>query len=115
MSGPLARYATITDTGVAGPYNLDPTISPFNVNVQVYVPEDVTVSYSVEYTLDQLNLLGGQENPNVRWETDTNFPDSSAATITSSFDAPLTAIRVNVASISGGSIELKILQSFSKN
>ena len=116
MSGPLSRFATISATGIAGPFNLDSSISPFNANIQVWVPASgVTASYSVEYTLDDLNLIGGAANPNVRWSTFAAFPAASSATITSELTAPVSAIRVNVATLTGGSIELKILQSFSKN
>ncbi len=115
MSSPLSRFVTITSSGIAGPYNLDPSISPFNVAIQVYVSSAVAASYSVEYTLDDLSLLTGAANPNVRWTTDPQFPAPSAATITSNYIAPISAVRVNVASLAGGALELKVLQSFSKN
>lgn len=115
MAGPLARFVTISDTGVSGPYNLDASISPFNVAIQVYVPGGVTTAYSVEYTLDELNLPTGLENTDARWVEDPEFPTGSAATITSNYIAPISAVRVNVASIAGGSIELKIRQGFSIN
>lgn len=115
MPSPLSKFVSISATGITDPFNLDPSISPFNVAIQVYVPVGVTVSYSVEYTLDEIVLQDNSANPNARWVTDPEFPAASAATITSNYIAPISAVRVNVASISGGSIELKIRQSFSKN
>lgn len=112
---PLSRFVSIAATGETAPFNLDPSISPFNVAIQVYVPGGVTVSYSVEYTLDDLTLSNGQPNPNVRWVEDPEFPTGSIATITSNYIAPISAVRVNVASITGGSIEVKIRQGFSSN
>jgi hypothetical protein len=115
MAGPLSRFVTISATGASDPYNLDSSISPFNVAIQVYVGVGVTATYSVEYTLDELSLPSGAPNPNVRWTTDPQFPVATAATATGNYAFPISAVRVNVATISGGGLELKIRQSLSTN
>lgn len=115
MNALLGKFVTISATGISGPYNLDTSIAPFNVAIEVFVPGGVTTTYSVEYTLDPLNLSDWSANPNVRWITDPQFPVGSTATITSNYIAPISAVRVNVATLSGGSIEFKLRQSFSKN
>ncbi len=115
MPSPLSRFATVSATGTSVPYNLDPSIGPFNVAIQVYVPNGVTATYSVEYTLDELNLQDNTANPNIRWMTDPQFPVGSTATITGNYLFPISAVRLNVATLTGGSLELKTRQSFSIN
>ena len=115
MPSPLSRFVSISTTGASDPYNLDPTIAPFNVAIQVYVGGGVTTTYSVEYTLDELMLQDGSANPNVRWTTDPQFPVGSSATITGNYLFPLSAVRLNVATLTGGSLELKTRQSISIN
>jgi hypothetical protein len=115
MPSPLSRFVPVTTTGTSNPYNLDPSISPFNVAIQVYVGSGVTATYSVEYTLDELFLQDNTANPNVRWTTDPQFPVGSSATITGNYLFPISAVRLNVASLSGGNLELKTRQSFSIN
>lgn len=115
MPSPLSKFVTITATGISGPHNLDSSIGPFAVAIQVYVPGGVTATYSVEYTLDELVLQDNTANPNVRWTTDPQFPIGTAATATGNYIVPVSAVRVNVATLSGGSIELKIRQAFSIN
>lgn len=114
MPSPLSHYRTITATGLSVPCVLDPSIAPFAVAIQVFVGGGVTSTYSVEYTLDELDISGAA-NPNVRWTTDPQFPVASAATITGNYAFPIVAVRVNVVTLSGGNLELKIRQGFSIN
>ncbi|SCB30304.1 hypothetical protein [Rhizobium lusitanum] len=115
MPSPLSRFVSISATGTSVAFNLDPSIAPFNVAIQVYVAGGVTTTYSVEYTLDELMLQDNTANPNVRWTTDPQFPVGSSATITGNYLFPISAVRLNVATLSGGSLELKTRQSFSIN
>ncbi|MBB3411208.1 hypothetical protein FHT87_005161 [Rhizobium sp. BK316] len=115
MASPLSKFVTVSATGTATVCNLDSTIAPFSVAIQVYVPGGVTTTYSVEYTLDDLLLQDNTANPNVRWTTDPQFPVGSSATITGNYIVPIAAVRLNVATITGGSIELKVRQSLSIN
>ena len=115
MASPLSKFVTVSATGTATVCNLDSTIAPFSVAIQVYVPGGVTTTYSVEYTLDELVLQDGTANPNVRWTTDPQFPVGSSATITGNYLFNISAIRVNVATLSGGSLELKVRQGVSIN
>ncbi len=116
---PIKRNVNIGAVGIAGPFNLDPSIGPFNVAIQVFVPNGtnpagvgaVTAAYSVEFTLDDLSNPDGSPNQNARWVTDPQFPVGSTATITGNYFAPISAVRVNVANIAGGNIELKMRQS----
>jgi len=115
MPSPLSKFVPISATGTSAPCNLDPSIAPFNVAIQVYVAGGVTATYSVEYTLDELMLQDNSANPNIRWTTDPQFPVGTAATATGNYIAPISAVRLNVATLSGGNLELKIRQAFSIN
>jgi hypothetical protein len=103
-------YAMINTPGTTV-WLADWSIAAFNVNVQVYIPAGVTVSYEIDFTLDDLNSQL-QSPPPVEWTTAATFPVGSIGTTASNFTAPVQALRLNVASITGGVIYLKIIQPF---
>ncbi|MCA6108142.1 hypothetical protein [Bradyrhizobium cenepequi] len=111
----MFRNVTYTSPGAKEAINLDPMLAPFNVAVQVFVPAGTTVAYSVEFTLDDLSNSDGSPNTNVRWTTDPQFPTASADTITGNYIVPISAVRVNIASIAGGGVEFKVRQALSIN
>lgn len=117
MANPI--YLQIT---AAGTYilPLDSLIDPFQTTWQVYVPSGTTVSYTVEYTIDALNPIPSFGYGNLvavtqRWTTLPNNPGPFTTTQANILPFPVTAIRINVASISGGDIEAKVLQPYSIN
>jgi hypothetical protein len=124
---PIKRNVIITAQSLDGngftiPVDLDPSIAPFNVAIQVYVPTGSSVAaggYRVEFTLDDLANADGSpktapEIANIRWSTDPQFPDGSTGTITGNYFAPIAAVRVHSAAITG-QLELKIRQGDSIN
>jgi hypothetical protein len=125
---PIKRNVIITQqsldaNGFSAPVDLDPAIAPFNVAIQVFVPAGSSIAnggYRVEFTLDDLMLPDGRPRvlpadvAAVRWTTDPQFPDGSTGTITGNYFAPISAVRVHSAAITG-QIELKIRQGDSIN
>lgn len=105
MANPV--YVTYTTTGAKTPINLDYYITPFNVGVGVYLTG--TATYAVQYTFDDLSGTA-----TVRWFDDGNLPTGTASSGTTNYAFPITAIRVNIAALTGD-LEIKVLQGMSIN
>lgn len=106
---PNPFYATVTAAGttICMP---DYRQAMFNINVQVFVPAGTTVSYEVDFSLDDPNLNYSTTLPPQEWLALAAFPAGSTATITSAVQSPVAALRLNVASITGGPVYFKVLQ-----
>jgi hypothetical protein len=106
---PNPFYATVTAPGttICMP---DYRQATFNVNVQVVVPVGTTVSYEVDFSLDDPNLNLSSGLPPQEWIALTGFPPGSTTTLNSAVQSPVAALRLNVASISGGPVYFKVLQ-----
>ncbi|WP_027578538.1 hypothetical protein [Bradyrhizobium sp. Ai1a-2] len=112
----LFRNATITQAGITGPFNLDPMLVGLVAVQVVILSPGVNTKYSVEFTLDDLSKSDGTSNlANVRWSTDPQFPVGSNKTITGNYIVPISALRVNVDTIDGATIEFKLRQGMSLN
>ncbi|MCV9940911.1 hypothetical protein OIU35_31560 [Boseaceae bacterium BT-24-1] len=111
MSAPLARHATITATGNYV-FNMDRSIAPFAVSIWVMVPVGTTVSYEINITPDDVDTT---PTADVDWFDDPQFPTGTTASAIGNYQFPVAAVRLSVASISGGPIRLHILQGFSIN
>lgn len=115
MAWPIYREISSTGDTI---FELDWLTNPFNVAWEVVVPTGTTVSYGVDTTLDPVNPTVGEGYgisvaPNPTWSSlqAAGTAAGSNGTITS----PRRAMRVTVASISGGPIRVSILQPFSIN
>lgn len=97
---------TVSATGPSQPLTLDIGQTPFNASVFVEVPVGVTVSYKVQYSGSVL----ADGTWGLFWLDHDNIPAGTTATADGNFMFPVTAVRVNVASISGGSIRLIVNQ-----
>lgn len=103
-------YQTYTTTGAKPWVIVDQAVGPFTMNVAAYIASG-TATYGIEYTLDDPNL----EDPNdvtVRVWPDANAPTGTTTSKISPYSAPVRAVRVNIASISG-SLEFKVVQGYS--
>ncbi len=112
MANPF--YATVTTAGATTIWSADYNVAPFTASIQVYVPVGTTVSYEVDMTLDDPNIPqpNGLTAQPQEWVALTAFPAASTGTITSSINFPVAALRLNIASISGGPVYFKIIQGF---
>lgn len=98
---------TLTATGVTAPAVLDTYISPFNVSIAVVISG--TVSYSVQYTLD--NPFSEEFDANTA--TWFNHPDLTAQTTSTvgNFAFPVRAVRLNSTITGAGSTTINIIQA----
>lgn len=85
---------------------VDWTIAPPNLTYVVEVPSGVTISYTVQYTVDDPNNTAWT----VLWIADAVNGTSKTATAANNYTNPITGIQVTVASISGGNARLVVLQ-----
>lgn len=107
MGNPVSRI--ISGTGTTAPVAFNYRQNPFAATVQVYVGGGVTTSYGLEYTLDDVQTTPAA---NVRWcpEVAGMLPAGTTATGTARYSAPVCAVRLNVASLTGGNLEMRVLQ-----
>jgi hypothetical protein len=80
--------------------------TPFNLTYVVQVPAGVTISYTVQFTVD---------NPNATdwvtlWVADPTNGTSQTATKAGFWSNPIRGLQVTVASISGGTARFAVLQ-----
>lgn len=106
MGNPIKQV--ITTTGPSTPIGMNYRANPFNATVQVVLTAG-TCSYGLEYTLDD---IGTTPPGSVRWsgETAGNLPAGTTASGTARYTTPVCALRLNVASLSGGNLEIRVLQ-----
>lgn len=108
-ANPILRAYTLAGT-IAGPQEPAPLDwLPFAAATIGVFPLGTAV-YSVEFTLDPLNLADGTANPNVRWFTLDDMPIGSTGVQYSVIYYPFQALRLNIASLDN-TIEFKIVQS----
>jgi hypothetical protein len=98
---------TVNQTGTGAPVPLDYIQSPFNVSFRAFLPSGATAVYGVQYTLDDLN---DPNITNVDWIYDTNVGSGTAISATGNYMFPVRAVRINVASLSGGPIDFTVMQ-----
>lgn len=117
MARPI--HATISAPGKYV-FAVDDWVSPFNVAWQVEVPSGVTASFTVNQTLDPIldepgNGYGVVNKANPTWSaiSGTTFP--ATATTSGDITSPIRALQLDVASLSGGSVIINIIQPFSIN
>lgn len=93
-------------------FNLDWRIAPFQVTAAAIVPAGATATFTIEGTLDLLNLPSGASNPDIDW-----FPldiPTNSNTVILRLPYPMTALRVT-ATVTAGEVRVKVLQPYSIN
>lgn len=104
------EYPETVTVGAQAPINLDWMIAPFSVAVGLFVPSGTTVSCTLEVTYDNLNAPG-MSAATADWFTDEGFGTASASKEVT-LSRPVLFLRLNIASISGGPVRLKVVQGF---
>ena len=105
LTGSGGQYALITSTGTYG-FSPDWQQSPFGMSYAIEVPGGVTTSFSLSYTLDDVNDLS--------WSpvliADPTHGGSTVVTAFGHYSFPIRSLLVDVAALSGGSIRFAVLQ-----
>jgi hypothetical protein len=99
---------TLTAAGVSAPIILDTYRAPFSVGIGV--TKTGTVSYSVQYTYD--DVFSSSFDPTTAgWFTMSGFPGGTAASADGTISSPVTAVRLNAATITSGSLVMTVIQA----
>lgn len=109
MSG-VRRYKYTAATTVLGGQeiiNLDPSKLVFEVSVLVDIVSG-TATYGIEYSHDDV-----EDAANMRWFTDASIPSGQIKTDIYKLTTAVTAIRLNLASLTG-EVRLSVIQGFDK-
>ena len=96
-------------TGTQLSTNVDPSISPTNTTIVVYLVG--TGSYSVQWSFDD---FANVSDANARWFTDPQIPVGSTTSLYSNFPYNATRVRLVIVSNSAG-IEMKLIQGYTIN
>lgn len=106
---PLFQTQTYSAAATTPSINLDPSITPFNALVACTVTG--TASYSLQFSITPFTIPDSAAN----WFTSTDIPAATSASKTSLILAPLSRIRLVIATLTGGTIVLEVSQGMSTN
>ena len=108
MARPI--YITSTSVSASTAVNLDYRQSPFNVSVAVTGSSSGTFSYTVQYTLDDQQVLTAiGSTASITWFSDANLVAVSSNG-TTNYMFPVAAVRLNSTAISGAILTMCVLQ-----
>ena len=126
MANPFFNLITATGTYTYFP---DFMQSPFNLSQQIGLASGVTASYSVSFTLDDINATTGAALTNntptsnapgdvnyiwvTIWLPDPSLGTSQTASGYSYYQFPIRGLRLVVASLSGGNMQWDVIQGLS--
>lgn len=83
--------------------------SPFNMSYVVELPEGVTATYTVQYTLDDVN----DASFTPIWLPDPTNGNATSTSAGGSYSFPIRALQVNVTALAGGNARLALIQGSS--
>ena len=103
------QEVTLGAVGVSSPLPVDTFATVFNIGIGCSISSGATLTYSVQHTFDDVYAAG--YNPATgNWFT---HPTLSARTTSadSSYNAPVTAVRLNVTAWTSGTVTAVFLQT----
>jgi len=95
-------------------WNLDPAIAPFNAAVTVTLIGGPTASYKLQYTLDALDGPTATD-ASANWFDSPDIPAGTATGSTAGFLTPVARIRLVIATLTGGTLQMQMRQGLSTN
>jgi hypothetical protein len=84
--------------------------TPFNLTAVVEVPSGTTISWTMQYTVDDPNNFQNETAWTTLWIADPTNGTSQTTTKASFWSNPITGLQVTVGSISGGVARFAVLQ-----
>lgn len=111
--GLLSSTETYTTTGTKTSRNADPSIVPFNLNVNFDLSNGGSVSYKLQYTYDSFDSPS-MTDASATWYDSTVIPAGTSASAAQQFTAPVTRVRAVIASLTG-SLKMTMNQGMSTN
>lgn len=109
MANPF--YQTVSTTGPQAPFMCDFHTSQFQLGIAVILNAGAVTTYTVEYTYDDpANIFPNSQGVTPTWFSLTALAAKSA-TLDNNISFPIRAIRVNPASLTGGTLRFIVIQS----
>lgn len=107
----MIRNSVIANTtGTTDPIRMDPNTVPFNALAQMIFTGTATAT--VQYSPDKPDMRETTDNwVNSRW-FDVTALTSQSADISALVDTPVEGMRLNVISLTSGTVELKAVQGY---
>jgi hypothetical protein len=107
---PLYQTAAYTTTGTKASLNLDPSIAPFSATAVVGLSSGGSTDYKLQWSLDPMSVA----DADAVWFDSVNIPAGTASTAVTCFGAPVSRVRLIIASLTG-SLTLNVAQPLSVN
>lgn len=108
---PLYRAETFAGTGNTVSWNCDPSIVPFNLNVNCALLG--TATYKLQYTYDSFDDALATD-AGATWYDSVEIPAGTTVSAAQQFTAPVSRLRLVIAANSGG-IKMTMRQGMSTN
>jgi hypothetical protein len=109
----LSHDVTYTTTGTKASVDFDPAIAPFNASVVCTVTTG-PASYKLQYTLSDFSSPTMTDAAAV-WVDSVDIPAGTTASAAASLPFPITRLRMVIATLTAGSIQLQTRQGISTN
>ena len=112
----MPYYQTLTySSAVTEPsIGLDNSIVPCNATVSCTLLGGATANYKLQWTLDP--LFGPLDtDSDANWFDSTDIPSGTTTNASATFTTPVARIRLVIASLSGGTLQVEVLQPLSTN
>jgi len=110
---PYTHSVTYSAPATTPSIDFDPSIAPFNASITCTLLSGATASYKLQYTTHNYGVLDTDSNAN--WFDSPDIPSGTTASTFASFITPVTRVRLVIASLSGGTLQMETLQGLSTN
>ena len=111
MANPVRQ--AITATGSATPILLDFFNAPFNATVGVDLSQAVGATYTVQYTLADIESLLGVTVTSPLWRPDPTLGTAQTNSGVTYYTSPIIAVRIVVSALTSGTIFVEVVQGIS--
>jgi hypothetical protein len=110
---PYTHSVTYSSSGTQPSVDFDPSIAPFNASITCTLLGGATASYKLQYTTHSYGVLDTDSNAN--WFDSPDIPAGTTSSTFASFITPVTRVRLIIASLSGGTLQMETIQGLSTN
>jgi hypothetical protein len=109
-----AQNLTYTSAATQPSIGLDAGTVPFNATIMCTLLGGAVASYKMQYTLNELNgPLAVDADAN--WMDSPDIPAGTAANSFASLTTPIARVRLVIASLTGGSLQVQVRQGYYSN
>lgn len=106
----LYRTVSYTTTGTKDSLNLDPSIVPFNVSVNVSIVAG-SATYGLQYSQDPMDVADAA----ALWFDSGDIPAGTITNAESMLASPISRIRLVIAALVTGPLTIQVSQGISTN